>query len=1346
MKNTTLVFSIPFVRVRTFRSLLLFLSICFYSVNCFSSQDGLTVCSNHSNGSFNFHDPITEIETNNRLGHVYRFSNVLSGVDAKVSIVAAKNAEVEEIDKTDGNPSGYFEAFQPVIHATNGSGGDHYIDFKIEFVVASTDSPYSFSSGTNYIVSGLDIDGPGNISIREYVGFKGFERYYLESPSSSNLDIRNGMTDGYTGFISKMGLNLPGVTVTETDNIVTAEYKDTNVFYYRAGVNITNDSSGSLSNDSRYRFFSLYFGCITYRDIPEASSGAGTLRYANSGLGKYKDRILFMDWKDSSLQDGIQEGDTVQFEIPESSCISNGKLTATFSDIDDPKGLAQHTKPTDMKTWVGSGFYKLYDTDGVGEAIYTHEFMLKEGESNNHLGFKINWAMEVDGETVAPDIFLIDAESTTGSSEQIDAVTNGGYWSVIENAQSNTYEVDGLGTSQVSIQNTEHPNPFEVEGWSPLLLSKGMTTTTINIKNFDSNPGKEGVSFGLLAPCDHGDAPATYGDAGHAFKEEPISAFKSELGLRYLSESSSPYLGTVPPDSELSAQSDVEATGDDAHKDFYDSERDDDEDGVSITNLPVGRTKEVALNVTGDGFLQAWYDWNADGDFEDLGEQIARDVSVSLGAVSLPVIVPTDAKVGIIYARFRISTQLGLSSSGYAKDGEVEDYVVDITEGNVCTINDIPQNIYTTSSVEANSSYLTNSTQVYQAKFNKNNWQGHLLAYDLKTTDDDGNVKSALWDFANGISRSGRNVFTYNPLLASGKVLGWNNLSLGQQDILKNNGTVSDAKKLLAWVVGSSEEEGATGGFRARDKILGDIVHSNLSYKGPLVNYGYKKLPSNEGAEYASFLRTKRESRQALFVGSNDGMLHALDTRDGSEFFSFLPNEVFPKLTKISDKKYGCDEEACIPHEYLVDGVSSVGDAYFDSSWHTVLVGTLGKGGKGIYALDITSPDSFTSDDILWEMSATQSANSASVYSQYMGYSHPAPSIVRMKNGKWAALIGNGYKSISNQAVLFIIDIETGELIKAINTGVGSETVKNGLSTPTAVDTDGDYIADRIYAGDLLGNLWSFDVSDVNPEPNNPDIGWTLSHGPIPLFRACESSSCDPSQVITAAPQVGKNPQGGLMVYFGTGKYFDVDDNMFEGASPAINTFYGIHDNGSPVAKTTLVQQSILKELSVSNDLNSRVTSANSVDFTTHHGWTMDLVSPEGQRERGERVISQALLREGRLIFTTMTPPQNDCVLSGKSWLMEFNALDGSRLQVIPFDTNNDKHFTVADNVDYQGQSTIISGLQQPSLGVIFSSPAVISHTTRSEGKYVTGTGGGIGMFRESASRFSGRMSWKQIR
>jgi len=1067
---------------------------------------------------------------------------------------------------------------------------------------------------------------------------------------------------------------------------------------------------------------------------PNGATGNGTLRYANSGTGQYKDRILFMDWKTSSLEDGMQEGDVVNFTIPASTGMPSGTLKATFTNVDETGGIASKVIPHEMRTWGGAPFYQLYDTAGSGEAIYAKTQFNPNDESGDHyLSFDITWEMKIDGQTVAPDIFLIDAESTTENAERIDASTNGDVWSIIENAVNESYIVDGVGTTQIHIKDTEDENiddahPTSTEG-SPLLLSKGVTQMSISLRTINSNGGLQAVAFALLAPQDHGDAPSSYGDAAHAFKEEPISPSKNNLGLQFTT--GTPYFGT-PPDSESARQEDaLPSQGDDNNNDAFDTARDDDEN-IEIPQLPTGQSVEVAIPVNGAGFLQGWVDWNADGDFGDANEQVVANLSVNSGSISVTLNVPENAEIGNSFARFRISSEENLLSTGYAKDGEVEDIAIEITEGGICRVDYLDESMYSTSSVSANSNTLSTSTRVYQAKFDNASWEGHIFSYDLITAGEDGSVNDLKWDAADNMSRTGRKLFTYNPSLASnrGKIFAWSNFNNQQKSLLINGHNNAWGESLMGWVQGKAGTEGTR--FRSRSGILGDIINSNLLFKDTLANYGYSRLP--EGGDYPAFLSNKKDTTATLFIGANDGMLHAFDGNTGDELFAYIPNEVFSKLPTISDKKYGCKDVNCLPHEYLVDGKSAIGDAYFASSsdWHTILIGGLGLGGKGLFALDVTNAESFSASDVLWEISSTQATSAgsnASEFSSHLGNTIPSASVVRINNSdsskQWAAVIGNGYESANHQAVLFIIDIETGALIKKINTNSGSEDHPNGLSTPVAVDSNNDSIVDRIYAGDLLGNLWAFDLSG-----NNPD-NWGVDFSGTPLFST--------SQAITAQPQVGKNKLGGLMVYFGSGKYFDVGDNMSD--APVSNTYYGIHDNGSPVASNTLVEQTILQQSEANGtDYNARVISNNAVDFSTHHGWFMNLP------DAGERVISQALLRAGRLIFTTMTPPGNICEWGGTSWLMEFNAVDGKRLASPPLDINDDKEFTEADNVSYQGEPTVISGVQDTSLGVVFSTPAVINHNSQREGKYMAGTGGSIGMMRESASNFTGRMSWRKIR
>ena len=664
-----------------------------------------------------------------------------------------------------------------------------------------------------------------------------------------------------------------------------------------------------------------------------------------------------------------------------------------------------------------------------------------------------------------------------------------------------------------------------------------------------------------------------------------------------------------------------------------------------------------------------------------------------------------------------------------------EDGIEPPVEPPFCGMDGLGHGTYTTGSVANSSDELTKDTLVYKATLNPDNWQSDLIAYNLKTTEADGNIKSKVWSAEQQINPSTRKLFTYTPTTKKGLVFDANKLSNQQRKSLTGSTKVNTKlKNIVSWV------EGSDGTLRKRASKLGDIVHSNLNYANRHTNFGYKELTGTEGNSYAAYLATKRNTKDTIFVGANDGMLHAFDAKTGKELFGYVPNQVLPKLATISDPKYGCDESDCLPHEYLVDGKSVVADAYIDKQWRNILIGTLGLGGKSVFALDVTNTASFKEQNVLWEISDTQAPYSASVFSNHMGLSIPEPVVVKMKNGKWVAIVANGYESRNNQAVLFVIDLETGKLLKSINTGFGSATQKNGLSSPVAVDSDGDYITDLVYAGDLQGNLWGFDVSSSNV--NN----WEVKHAGSPLFRACMDTACTLPKRITAKPQVGRNPVAGLMVYFGTGKYTDLGDNFESDQAGVSDTFYGLQDNNKTVNKSKLVQQKILQEKTFGSDLRSRVTSDNKVAYPSSQGWYMDLLKPPSSEDIGERVISQAILREGRLIFVTLSPTQEECAWDGDSWLMELNAVDGGRLPVIPIDLNNDKKFTEADNVNYKGSSTIISGVQQPSLGMVFEPPAIINHGPHTEGKYQTGTTGEIGMVRESASVFSGRMSWKQLR
>src|SRR5262249_38732288 len=214
-------------------------------------------------------------------------------------------------------------------------------------------------------------------------------------------------------------------------------------------------------------------------------------------------------------------------------------------------------------------------------------------------------------------------------------------------------------------------------------------------------------------------------------------------------------------------------------------------------------------------------------------------------------------------------------------------------------------------------------------------------------------------------------------------------------------------------------EQSAGGPFRNRDSPLGDIVNSAPAYMGkPLGRYP----DSMESAPYSSFRANNVGRTPMLYVGGNDGMLHAFNASSNStlpdpasagvEQFAFIPSAVFSNLYQLTSPGYS--------HLYYADGTPTVGDAFYGGAWHTVLTAGLNKGGREVYALDVTNPtgvsESGAASTVLWEFTSNQDAD--------LGYTYSRPAIVRMHNGTWAAVFGNGYNSTgTGHAILYVLNI-----------------------------------------------------------------------------------------------------------------------------------------------------------------------------------------------------------------------------------------------------------------------------------------------------------------------------------
>ena len=655
----------------------------------------------------------------------------------------------------------------------------------------------------------------------------------------------------------------------------------------------------------------------------------------------------------------------------------------------------------------------------------------------------------------------------------------------------------------------------------------------------------------------------------------------------------------------------------------------------------------------------------------------------------------------------------------------------------------------TSAALASNSTSLRSNSKIYQARFDSDNWSGQLLSYSLDDTT--GAIGAVLWDAAELIpAASNRKIFSFNSQSQSPIEFNYNNLGAVQQGLI-NNAQVN-------YLRGDRSGEGTV--FRQRASLLGDIINSSPLFAG-LENFNYSKMSG-----YSEYLLGTTESwhknnRQSMiYVGANDGMLHGFIGKgdatancdisttvcEGEEAFSYVPKAVYSNLSKLTSTNY--------EHQYYVDGSPTYSDAFltYESStprWGSVLVGTLGAGGKGLFALDISDPMNFSAADVLWDIDNTDTDMAD------LGFTLSRASIVKMANGQWAAIIGNGYESANHQAVLYILNLETGAVIKKLAAGTqGTSAKPNGLSTPIAIDSDGDRLVDAIYAGDLYGNMWKFDVSDTSA--SNWKVAFKDTSNVIqPLFTACNNDTCTSAnlQPITAKPEVIKATAGGKLVLFGTGRYFSTNDRD---PGTDINSYYAVPDLGTQVtSRSTLLAQQIITSATAQAD--SSVTFNSEYRVTTNNqdvtkvGWYLDL---NDARDVGERVVSDSLAFSGMVLFTTIIPETGACTNGGSSFFMLLDAQTGARLNNT-FDFSGDSFVGADDKVKIDSNndgiidasdSAIAASGRRSNLGMS-NTPSKVGDKIYVGGTDGLGNGNGLEVIGITPGEGStGRLSWTQLK
>ncbi len=426
--------------------------------------------------------------------------------------------------------------------------------------------------------------------------------------------------------------------------------------------------------------------------------------------------------------------------------------------------------------------------------------------------------------------------------------------------------------------------------------------------------------------------------------------------------------------------------------------------------------------------------------------------------------------------------------------------------------------------------------------------------------------------------------------------------------------------------------------YRYREAVMGDALESQPTFlANPLFSYSY--------TGYSAFAAAQVSRPGTVFIGTNDGMLHAFVAKTdasisevgGYERWAYVPSMVVPEMWRLADTSYANH------HRNFVNGSPITSDVYCTAncggtggaaSWRTILVSGLAGGGRGYFALDITNPNSPT---LLWEFTTT--AGIGHTQNDDVGYAYGKPAITRKADGTWVVLLPSGYNNSESglgngQGHLFVLDAYSGNIISKISTGTGSATTPSGLSKIAVWNNAAAGFGNEagyVYGGDLQGNIWRFDI--------NSTTAAAIGTGSVLKFATLYSDAAGTNpQPITTAPTLG-SIGGKRVIFVGTGKYLETSDLT----TTQVQTYYAIKDDDATATlvnpRNTLVQQTL------TNNLNgTRSESSNPVNFSTGRGWYVDFP------DTGERMNIDSRLIQGVIIAPTIVPSNTACSPGGYSW------------------------------------------------------------------------------------------------
>jgi type IV pilus assembly protein PilY1 len=449
--------------------------------------------------------------------------------------------------------------------------------------------------------------------------------------------------------------------------------------------------------------------------------------------------------------------------------------------------------------------------------------------------------------------------------------------------------------------------------------------------------------------------------------------------------------------------------------------------------------------------------------------------------------------------------------------------------------------------------------------------------------------------------------------------------------------------------------------YRNRQAVLGDALESQPAFIGaPVFSYPYPG--------YSNYLTAPAQAGRAgtVYMGVNDGMMHAFAADTGVERWAYVPSVVIPNMWKLADTNYA------IQHANLVNGSPTTSDVCTANCtnsatavWKTILVAGLNGGGRGYYALDITVP---TAPVLLWEFTPATDSD--------LGYSYGQPVITRKLDGTWVVMVTSGYDNGtdssqlisgtsfvpnspagSGKGFLYVLNASTGAIISKISTGVGTAAAPSGLAKIAGWNNEpaGNTVS-YTYGGDLLGNVWRFDI--------NSAVAATIGTGAVLKFATlcsdtsstCGSPPAANSQPVTTTPVLG-TIVGKRVVFIGTGKYLETGDLT----TTQKQTQYAIKDDNATTTlvnpRTTLVNQTLTNN---PDGTATRLSSGNTVNFFTGRGWYVDFP------DSGERVNIDSKLVQGTLLVPTIVPSNTVCSPGGYGWLNFLDYTTGGSVTPIP--------------------------------------------------------------------------------